>query len=1009
MKNNINKKIGATLLAAAIMTGTAIIPMSNAAVEEAANKPLIKYQAHVQDHGWMEYKENGQTAGTTGESRRVEALRITLENCENVTLNIKLHIQDYGDREFTVTAADAEKIVGTQFEARRVEAMTINTTGLKELGYKLQYRVHVQDYGWQDWKDEGAMAGTMYEAKRLEAIEIKMVEVDGLVVAKANAIAALEKYDIALCDHETTAAYKRISEQIAATIADIKTAEDKVTVEELFNEQVKRIEKIVAPDTIEEVVKQADENLAKAVKLINEKIAKYEAFLPKATDLTKNDKDRISAVITDTKSKVANSKTYKEITDKLDDIESSTTGIYNDLKTFVTSNFGLEAKLTAYEQLVSAQNVAYEKLAIYETAIEKSSYSSAYKKLAKASLTTAENEVIIAKNSVDVTNAILKLEETFESEQFKEIATIAAEEIEKNEIATAKKEAIKELEEYTICGYKEVEENANKYIAEIEKLNNKETIEEKAEEYLELLQTAKSDAKTAKDNYEKTKKSVITKLNATLVAVEELELSDSDVDSITKMIELTKSKIEGVSKAEDVNKAEEVFDNYMAQYHSDINSDVKEYQFNEIKANALATLEEYTNSNIKEVKEIATTAKKQIEAIKDVDATATITAKLDTATKEIEKATALNEAKTVSNGLISELRQYAAEGNLSSVRVKANIAINGIDGQYTIAKTASEIADIDSAIFEMKQIKKNAIKEIEKIIAENSDVVEKELKATKTKALAEVDKYIELAAELENKELTNSLNAYREFISSATRVSEINNVVAFEKDNTLATECLLSKLIANTSLESRVSAIKTIEAKYLASYADAEGNITNVDLKNDKTLAAKIEAFIAKVKDPETETAEITNIIKDNGEVDTAITETSNAYKELSTAKSTAKTKIDATVSSQYNTPALKLVIKDFADQIDAVTLAQFNADEEKINSIVNKALTRVKEELKIVLDDYAQTEFAKLENKEYTTIEAAIKTNFDDIKIDASATTDTLITAADTTRTAIDNAIKAL
>lgn len=1017
MKNNINKKMGVTLLAAAIMAGTAVIPMSNAAVEAAAtkaakatNKPSIEYIAHIQDWGWSKgWVNEGEMAGTTGEARRVEALKIRMTNCEGVSLKFKAHIQDYGDMEFT----DASEIIGTVGESKRVEAITITSTGLKEKGYKLQYRVHIENLGWsQGWVNEGEMAGTMGQSLRLEGIEIVVVpDGDELAVEKAVAIDTLNSYDVALRSlyGKSNSAYTKLAEQIKTTIESINVADNKASIDELFNEQVKRIEKIVAPDTIEEVVKQADENLAKAVKLINEKIANYEAFLPKATDLTKNDKDRISAVIDDTKAKVENVETYREITDKLDDIDNSTTGLYKDLVTFVETNFGLDTKLDDYEELVEAQNVAYEKIAIYEKAIEKSSYSEAYKKLAKASLTTAENEVIVAKTVIEVEKAISKLVATFESEQFKEISTIAAEEIEKSEIAAAKKAAVKDLEEYTTCGYKDVEEEANQYIAEIEKLNSKDAIEDKAEEYLEKLEIAKNKAKTEKDNYERAKKNAITKLNATLVALDKLELSNSDVESITKMIELTKTKIESVSTEDDVTSAEEVFDDYMDQYHSNISSDVKEYQFNEIKANALATLEEYVNSEIKEVKDIATTAKKQIEVIKDVDAATTITTKLDTATQEIEKAIALNEAKTVYNGLILELRQYTTEGNLSTVRVKANTAINDIDAKYTEATEADEIADIDSAIFDMKQIKKNAIKEIEKVIAENADVVEKELKDTKTKALAEVEKYIELATELENKELTNSLNAYREFINNATRVGEINNVVAFKEDNTLSAECLLSKLIANTSLETRVSAIKTIEAKYLAAYTDSEGNVDNVDLKNDKTLAAKIDAFIVTVKDPETTDEEIENIVKDNGEVDNAIEETAEAYTELSTAKSNAKEKISATVNNDYNTTALKLVIKDFADQIDAVTLAQFDADEEKINSIVNKALVRVKEELKISLDYYAQTEFAKLEDKEYDTIAAAIKTNFDDVEIDESATTDTFITAAATTKTAIDNAIAAL
>ena len=41
--------------------------------------------------------------------------------------------------------------------------------------YDIYYRVHVQDYGWQDWVSNGAMAGTSGQSKRLEGIQIKLV------------------------------------------------------------------------------------------------------------------------------------------------------------------------------------------------------------------------------------------------------------------------------------------------------------------------------------------------------------------------------------------------------------------------------------------------------------------------------------------------------------------------------------------------------------------------------------------------------------------------------------------------------------------------------------------------------------------------------------------------------------------------------------------------------------------------------------------------------------------
>ena len=39
-------------------------------------------------------------------------------------------------------------------------------------GNNMKYRSHLQDIGWQDWKSNGEMSGTVMESRRLEAIQI---------------------------------------------------------------------------------------------------------------------------------------------------------------------------------------------------------------------------------------------------------------------------------------------------------------------------------------------------------------------------------------------------------------------------------------------------------------------------------------------------------------------------------------------------------------------------------------------------------------------------------------------------------------------------------------------------------------------------------------------------------------------------------------------------------------------------------------------------------------------
>ena len=48
----------------------------------------IAYSAHVKSYGWLNYVRDGQTAGTTGESRRLEAVKIRLEECTKLTVSV---------------------------------------------------------------------------------------------------------------------------------------------------------------------------------------------------------------------------------------------------------------------------------------------------------------------------------------------------------------------------------------------------------------------------------------------------------------------------------------------------------------------------------------------------------------------------------------------------------------------------------------------------------------------------------------------------------------------------------------------------------------------------------------------------------------------------------------------------------------------------------------------------------------------------------------------------------
>ena len=45
-------------------------------------------------YGWMEWKNSGEIAGTTGQSKRLEAIQIRVKNLTEKNIKYRVHIQD---------------------------------------------------------------------------------------------------------------------------------------------------------------------------------------------------------------------------------------------------------------------------------------------------------------------------------------------------------------------------------------------------------------------------------------------------------------------------------------------------------------------------------------------------------------------------------------------------------------------------------------------------------------------------------------------------------------------------------------------------------------------------------------------------------------------------------------------------------------------------------------------------------------------------------------------------
>ena len=139
---------------------------------DAYGNTLIRYSTHVQDYGWQKYVFDGDMAGTSGESKRLEGIRIALTDVPySGGVRYRTHVQDIGWQDYVSDGA----LSGTSGQSRRLEAIQIELTGDVAGHYDVYYCVHVQDFGWLPWVRNGELTGTEGMSRRLEAIRIRLV------------------------------------------------------------------------------------------------------------------------------------------------------------------------------------------------------------------------------------------------------------------------------------------------------------------------------------------------------------------------------------------------------------------------------------------------------------------------------------------------------------------------------------------------------------------------------------------------------------------------------------------------------------------------------------------------------------------------------------------------------------------------------------------------------------------------------------------------------------------
>lgn len=139
--------------------------------------PSVNYQAQVQNDGWQPYVYDGETAGTTGRSLRMEALKVNVTPPAGMDGGVQYsaQVQNIGWQ----SSVSNGETAGTVGQSLEMEAVKFNLTGTMADNYDIYYRVQVRNYGWLDWAKNGEIAGTVGMGYRMEAVQIVLVPKGG--------------------------------------------------------------------------------------------------------------------------------------------------------------------------------------------------------------------------------------------------------------------------------------------------------------------------------------------------------------------------------------------------------------------------------------------------------------------------------------------------------------------------------------------------------------------------------------------------------------------------------------------------------------------------------------------------------------------------------------------------------------------------------------------------------------------------------------------------------------
>ena len=133
----------------------------------SSNDASLTYECHCAYLGWQETKREGQTGGTTGQDRQMEAIRVFYDGPGIIT--VRANVDGLG----WIAPVRSGDIAGTTGRGKALKALKIELKDAPCL--HVEYCSHVSNEGWQDWVMDGQVSGCPNGRNHIEAIRIRLV------------------------------------------------------------------------------------------------------------------------------------------------------------------------------------------------------------------------------------------------------------------------------------------------------------------------------------------------------------------------------------------------------------------------------------------------------------------------------------------------------------------------------------------------------------------------------------------------------------------------------------------------------------------------------------------------------------------------------------------------------------------------------------------------------------------------------------------------------------------